>query len=164
MTRGYTTVLGVVGLLTAATQSQTPVAGYTASQAQAGEVTYQNMCASCHMANLAGAFEAPQLAGPNFLNMWGGRSASDLFAYIKVAMPPAGRKPSDEAFTNIVAYILRQNGMDSSDTPFVATSDGAIPTRATLLSSPPATDIATFTCSPARPAAGPHPTSTRQQD
>ena len=34
MTRGYTTVLGVVGLLTATTQSQTPVAGYTASQAQ----------------------------------------------------------------------------------------------------------------------------------
>ena len=36
MKRGYATVFGVVGLLAAATQiqSQTPVAGYTASQAQ----------------------------------------------------------------------------------------------------------------------------------
>ena len=34
MTRGYTTVFGVVDLLAAATQSQTPMAGYTASQAQ----------------------------------------------------------------------------------------------------------------------------------
>ena len=84
MQRGYATVFGVVGLLAAATQiqSQTPVAGYTASQARASEVAYQNVCASCHMTDLAGAFEAPQLAGPNFLNMWGGQPASDLFAYI----------------------------------------------------------------------------------
>ncbi len=128
MKRGYTTVFGVVGLLAAATQSQTPVASYTASQARAGEVAYQNMCASCHMTDLAGAFEAPQLAGPNFLNMWGGHPASDLFAYIKVAMPPAGQKPSDDTFTNIVAYILRQNGMDAGDTPLVPTTHGAIGT------------------------------------
>ena len=80
------------------------------------------------MTDLAGAFEAPQLAGPSFRNMWGGRLARDLIDYITVAMPPAGQKPSDEAFTNIVAYILQQNGMDAGDTPLVATTDGAIGT------------------------------------
>jgi|AP59_1055472.scaffolds.fasta_scaffold229748_1 alcohol dehydrogenase (cytochrome c) len=128
MTRGCATACAVVGLLAATPQiqSQTPAASYTAVQAQAGEVTYQDVCSSCHMSDLAGAFEAPPLAGPNFLGMWNGRSARDLFDYITVAMPPAGRKPNDEAITNIVAYILRQNGMDAGDTPLVATVDGAI--------------------------------------
>ena len=43
-------------------------------------------------------------------------------------MPPAGQKPSDDTFTNIVAYILRQNGMDAGDTPLVPTTHGAIGT------------------------------------
>ena len=130
MTHGCARVFAVVGLLTTATQvgSQVAVATFTAGQAQAGEVTYQDVCASCHMTDLAGAFDAPQLAGPNFRNMWGGRSARDFIAYITAAMPPAGDKPSDEDFTNIVAYLLQQNGMDAGDTPLVATADGAIGT------------------------------------
>jgi len=47
---------------------------------------------------------------------------------LEPAMPPAGQKPSDEAFTNIVAYILQQNGMDAGNTPLVATTDGTIGT------------------------------------
>ena len=43
-------------------------------------------------------------------------------------MPPAGQKPSDDTFTNIVAYILRQTGMDAGDTPLVPTTHGAIGT------------------------------------
>ena len=130
MTHGCARVFAVVGLLTATTQvgSQGAVATFTAGQAQAGAATYQDVCASCHMPDLAGAFEAPQLAGPNFRNMWGGRSVRDLIAYITVAMPPAGEKPSDEGFTNIVAYLLQQNGMEAGDTPLVATADGAIST------------------------------------
>ena len=133
MQRKCMTVFGVMGLLAATIQiqGQAPAAGYTASQAQAGDVAYQNVCASCHLANLAGASDSPQLAGPNFLSMWGGRPARDLFDYLKVAMPPAGQKPSDEDFTNIVAYILQQNGMDAGDTPLVATAAGAIGTTAT---------------------------------
>ena len=129
---GHAVVFGVVYLFTTTTQvqAQAQAASYTTSQAQAGEEAYQNLCASCHMVDLAGAFEAPQLAGPDFLNMWGGRPAGDLFDYIKVAMPPAGRKPGDEAFMDIVAYILRQNGMEAGDTPFAAKANGAIDTTA----------------------------------
>ena len=128
MRRGYAMVVGVVGLLgtTADMRSQSQAASYTASQAQAGEVTYQDVCSSCHMSDLAGAFEAPELAGPAFLSLWGGLQASDLFDYVKGAMPPAGRKPTDEALMSIVAYILQQNGMDAGDTPLGLTTDGAI--------------------------------------
>ena len=64
MPRKYMTVFGVVGLLAATIQiqGQAPAADYTASQAQAGDVAYQNLCASCHLANLAGASDSPQLA------------------------------------------------------------------------------------------------------
>ena len=112
-------------------------AGYQASQAQAGEAAYRDVCASCHQRNLGGAFEAPELAGASFLSLWRGRPARDLFDYIKVAMPPAGRKPSDATLTDIVAYILRQNGMDAGDSPLAATSDGAI---GEPVPSPPPTD------------------------
>jgi len=107
-------------------QGQSPAASYTARQAQAGAVTYQDVCSSCHLSDLAGGFEAPELAGRNFLGMWGGRQASDLFDYVKVAMPPAGRKPTDDALMNIVAYILQQNGMDAGGNPLGLTTEGAI--------------------------------------
>ena len=125
---GHRRLFGAAGLLaaTALMQGQAPAASYTASQAQAGEVAYLDVCSSCHMSNLAGAFEAPELAGPSFLGMWGGRPANELFDYVKVAMPPAGRKPTDESLTSIVAYILQQNGMDAGGAPFAATTEGAI--------------------------------------
>ena len=131
MRRGYASVVGVVGLLATTPQmrGQAPAASYTTSQAQAGEVTYQDVCSSCHMSDLAGTFEAPELAGPTFLGMWGGRQASDLFDYVKVAMPPAGRKPTDDALMSIVAYSLQQNGMDAGGTPLGATTEGAITRR-----------------------------------
>ena len=126
MTRGYVTALCAVGLLAATAPARGQAARYTASQATAGKVAYQNVCGSCHKANLAGAFEAPELAGPNFLSLWGGHPASDLIDYIKAAMPPAGRKPSDEAITDIVAYILQQNGMDAGDDALVPTAGGTL--------------------------------------
>ena len=64
------------------------VARYTQDQAGAGETAYQAECAGCHMSDFAGAFEAPELAGPNFRNTWGERTAGDLLEYIRATMPP----------------------------------------------------------------------------
>ena len=128
MSAGRRFVFGAASLIAvgALVQGQTPAASYTTSQAQEGEVAYQDVCATCHMSNLAGAFEAPELAGPSFLGMWGGRPVNDLFEYVKVAMPPAGRKPTDDSLTSIVAYILQENGMDAGGTPLTATTEDAI--------------------------------------
>ena len=45
--------------------AQLDAASYTAAEADAGRAAYDRACASCHMPNLSGAFEAPELAGPD---------------------------------------------------------------------------------------------------
>lgn len=103
-------------------------ASYHPSQALNGRTVYRDVCASCHQRDLAGGFDAPELAGPNFMSMWRGRPVYELFDYIKVAMPPAGRKPDDIALTDVVAYILQQNGLDMGSSPLVATAPSPIGT------------------------------------
>ena len=54
---------GIVTLLSGALAAQT----WTADQAAAGRAAYLGNCASCHLPNLSGRNEAPQLSGGNFL-------------------------------------------------------------------------------------------------
>ena len=99
-------------------RSQTP-AGYTARQAAAdGLAAYQTNCASCHLPDLAGRNEAPQLAGGNFMNAWGSRTTNELIGYIRANMPPSNRAGlSDETYANIAAFILQANGAPAGDRP-----------------------------------------------
>jgi mono/diheme cytochrome c family protein len=122
-------VVSIISLLALSATGQpikTTLASYTTAQAQAGEETYQDVCASCHKADLGGASDTPQLAGTTFLGMWGGRPATELFAYVNAAMPPAGRKPDADTLVNVVAYILKKNGMPSGRAAFDATAAGVI--------------------------------------
>ena len=73
---------------------QPPPPVYNASQAATGTSVYAASCASCHMADLAGRNEAPQLAGNNFMNTWRNRSTKDLFEFIQSTMPPTGENLS----------------------------------------------------------------------
>src|SRR5947209_9489415 len=66
-------------------------AEYTAAQATEGLAAYQTNCASCHLPDLVGRNEAPQLAGGNFMNAWGSRTTAELVAYMKDSMPPSNR-------------------------------------------------------------------------
>ena len=116
----------LLGLGATAQPSERALASYTTTQAEAGEETYQDVCASCHKPDLAGASDTPQLAGDTFLGMWGGRPATELFAYVNAAMPPAGRKPDADALMDVVAYILRKNGMPSGSSRLDATAPGVI--------------------------------------
>ena len=118
-------------------------AGYTEDQARAGQLVYESVCASCHLANLQGDFEAPELAGPNFLNRWGGREVHELFVHMQATMPPAGRKPSDESFTNIIAYVLERNGQEAGSARLLATATTLIPTRDVVAGRAPAAAPAT---------------------
>ena len=124
----FVVALAAVGARGIDAQAQDFV-GHTEDQARAGQLAYERVCASCHMTNLQGAFEAPELAGPNFLNRWGGREVNELFVYLQASMPPAGRTPSDESFTNIIAYILERNGQEAGSAQLVATATTLVPTR-----------------------------------
>ena len=84
---------------------------YTAEQAQAGRALYEGACASCHRTDLQGSFEAPALAGGNFLNDWGERTAAELIDRIGATMPPdQPGSLADDAYLHIVAYVLQANG------------------------------------------------------
>ena len=70
---------------------------YTAAQAAAGRAAYQASCASCHLPDLAGRNEAPQLAGNNFMNTWRARTTRDLLRVHPVDDAADGREPQRRA-------------------------------------------------------------------
>lgn len=98
-----------------------PGATFAPAQASAGRAAYEQSCAACHTATLQGSFEAPELAGPNFLNRWSPRSVRELIDYMRTTMPPSGARLSDDAYTKIVAYILEQNGFEAGEALAAAT-------------------------------------------
>jgi len=97
---------------------------YTVAQADAGRAIFDRACATCHMTDLSGAFEAPELAGPNFRLAWGERPVGELLDLISVSMPPGqGGSLGDEAYANVVAFILRANGVPAGSQALVAGQD-----------------------------------------
>ena len=96
-----------------AAAAQAPVAdgAFTSEQAAGGWSVYGVQCGDCHGPRLEGMVHAPPLTGVEFLNSWLGQTTDELFAYLRDEMPPgqAGAL-SDEAYLNLVAYLLESNG------------------------------------------------------
>ena len=106
------TVAAAIVLVPPAVSAQLGSADYTAAEADAGEPIYEQMCATCHMSNLTGSFEAPELAGPTFRGTWEDRTVEELIELVQVTMPPgAGGSLAPEEYASVVAYILRENGV-----------------------------------------------------
>ena len=113
--------VAVVALAITAAAAPCPIAGqqmeatggptYTHEQAVAGEAVYREACADCHLANLRGDFEAPELAGRSFLRAWGNEPIGELLENIRSTMPEdAPESLSDAEYAAVVAYIIRENG------------------------------------------------------
>jgi alcohol dehydrogenase (cytochrome c) len=111
--------------------AQAPSAIFTTTQANAGQVSYQAHCASCHLADLAGQNEAPQLAGTNFRTTWQARTTRDLVEYMQASMPPGRPSLAIEDYVAIAAFILRSNGAPAGAQALSATAATAIGTVAT---------------------------------
>jgi alcohol dehydrogenase (cytochrome c) len=108
------------GIAAVATALAQPGA-YTAQQAAAGRATYQTNCAICHVADLGGRNEAPQLAGSNFIGQWGDRTAGELIAFIEATMPPNNPHGlGEESYVNLAAFILSANGAQPGNQPLPA--------------------------------------------
>ena len=102
-------------------------ASYTDQQANTGISVYQAACADCHLENLQGSGTAPQLAGTNFRNSWGGRPAAQMLQYMRSSMPPGGEGSlTDDEYSAITAYIMSQNGVDPGTTPLSFASEGGL--------------------------------------
>ena len=132
-------------------QQQQPAAGiYTAEQATIGQTAYATACAGCHRADLSGQFEAPPLAGGNFMNAWRGRSTNDLYTKIATSMPPtAPGSLSEQAVTSIVAFILRSNGAPAGNQAFAANT--AIPIGQVATGAAPPPQVAQAAAAAGRP-------------
>jgi alcohol dehydrogenase (cytochrome c) len=112
--------------------AQTVPATFTAAQTAAGQAIYQVHCATCHLANLGGRNEAPQLAGGNFIRTWARRTTRDLVLYMQSTMPPSNRGGlGEEAYVNLAAFILEANGAGPGQQPLTAAARAAIGSVAT---------------------------------
>ena len=102
-------------LVPATPDSQIPATSgtFTPPQAAAGLVAYRTHCASCHLPDLGGLNEARPLAGPDFMNVWGERTAQQLILYSQLTMPSTPGIPGslgEQAYVDIVAFLLQANG------------------------------------------------------
>ena len=117
---------GILSLAVPATAQQAP-GTYTLAQADAGAALYTERCADCHLEDFSGSFEAPQLAGPDFLGTWGALPLARLLDLVASTMPP--RDPgslSPEETTAVVAYVLRANEIQPGGTPLSMVSAGSV--------------------------------------
>ncbi len=106
-----------------AQQPATVPAVYTDAQARAGEQLYEGACAACHLSNLQGSFEAPALTGPNFRNRWSDLPVSELVRVTQERMPPgAAGSFTNEEYTSVVAYLLRESGLPAGNVALSATA------------------------------------------
>ncbi len=119
---------GAVALIGAQTGSE---GAFTAAQAETGRAAYTARCATCHGGRLEGAFEAPALAGPNFLNVWRARTTRELTDLIATRMPPDKAGTLDEATsTALTAFLLAANGAPAGATALARTATVTIGTVA----------------------------------
>ena len=124
-------LLAVAAIRIVAAVQPSSAGSHSEAQAAAGRTAYDQSCAECHLDNLRGGF-GPPLVGPNFVNVWGARTARALFEQVRSTMPPGAEASlGDSTYLNIVAYILQANGHGAGPEPLRA--------DATLLVDPGAT-------------------------
>jgi sarcosine oxidase len=103
--------------LTTSNTSGTPASSltgvYTQAQAASGAETYRRFCLACHT--------PASHSGEAFRATWNGRSAGDLFDYLRTTMPDdrPGRL-SRAQYADIVSYLLQLNGMPAGAQPLTA--------------------------------------------
>ena len=125
--RAFTAAILTATQVTAQAPGPARQAAFSADQAEAGAAVYQVSCAGCHLPNLAGAFEAPELAGPNFRNTWGARSVSDLLELMRETMPTEIPGSLDEdQYVALAAFLLRENGVLPAQTRLSLSSSGRV--------------------------------------
>ena len=99
-------------------------AAYTEVQAERGQSLYQQNCAACHLADLTGSFEAPNLADSSFRSNWTNRSVVEFTDLLRRTMPPqAPGSLSETQYLDVAAFLLRANAIDASGNSLAATTN-----------------------------------------
>ena len=90
-------------------------ARFSADQAARGSELYQQNCAACHLANLTGSFEAPNLADTGFRSNWANRRVDEFVDMLQRTMPPQAPGSLDQSqYLDISAFLLEANNISAS--------------------------------------------------
>ncbi len=97
-------------------------------QVERGATIYRAQCTFCHGAELQGG-GFPALSGPAFAERWDERSLGELFSFVSTNMPlgQAGSL-SDEAYADVIAFVLSHNGVVPGDAEYIGREDPAATT------------------------------------
>ena len=85
--------------------------GFIVFQANWGDIQYGLACAACHGDDLTGGI-GPSLVGDDFQAVWTGRSVAEFAAAARDAEEHPGDDVSADDYTAIIAFILRENGVN----------------------------------------------------
>lgn len=111
-------------------QEETEPATFTAAQANTGRAYYEQYCSICHLPDLSGDEGSP-LVGNYFARVWGGKPILELINYVGYNMPESDPGSLDpQTVSDIVAYILRENGVLPGGGMLTIDSKGLVPLRA----------------------------------
>ncbi len=100
----------VVAAQTASTSGR-----YTLDQATRGEAVYKRECGECH--------SVKDHSNEDFRFSWNGRSALELFESIRNTMPEENPGSlTRQQYADIVAYLMKANGMPSGPRPLAPDS------------------------------------------
>jgi len=93
---------------------------FTSEQATRGAAVYATECSGCHRDGLPERAR-PAADGGRFMEAWAEDSLKSLFSVIKTTMPQsAPGSLSDAAYTDVVAYILKENAFPSGSEELTA--------------------------------------------
>jgi mono/diheme cytochrome c family protein len=83
---------------------------FTAAQASSGQAVYAKYCVECHIENLSGGGQNPQLAGAKWLENWREDNLESLFLKIRNTMPRRRTVSlTDQEALDVMTYILQRN-------------------------------------------------------
>ena len=119
--------IAVAGMPALALSQQVGSPQYTTAQADAGKETFMQSCAFCHGHDLAGGDQGPPLSGAYFASSWGGYPVAALLSFVRDEMPfDSPGSLGEDAYVDVISYILSVNGILSGDTPLAMGSPGVI--------------------------------------
>ena len=148
-------IVGILGsgLMVLTAQQSTTSGVFTAAQAEAGRIAYENTCGKCHTYRLLGrdgsegelppvdslpasyqefikkTNRVPPLAGKVFLGRWGDKTAAQLIARFQItASDPSFQFQGmdDDTTVNITAYVLQVNGAKAGNEKLSRTTSAVI--------------------------------------
>lgn len=109
-----------------AEEHEQTIVSFTDKQSTDGRAAFRQSCAECHGADLKGGDGGPALTGTRFDYSWRGKPAGTLAFHVRRMPPESVAEPGSISLkdqTNILAYILRVNGLDSGKTELPSDMD-----------------------------------------